>query len=336
MSNNNTPRPLATALWTGPSCRVLVLDDDDLIVRSVSRTLRSHGLVVEATTDPATALAAAQREAPDVVVSDLHMPRSCGAEFLTSIAAIVPDAMRVLMSADPDFRPRLGSLVEARVHTIVAKSELSTLAGLIAAQLRGRLATAATPEEREALAKRVAQGLARPAHEDDEHRYRTARWSASVATAMNLGPEEIEAARLGAILHDIGQCTLPPHAFSRAGSLAPGDRAVITEHPKAGSRIIDAMPALRGALGVIESHHERQDGTGYPDGLAGAEIPAAARVFQVVDAYDAMTRGRPYAKPRSHRAAIAELERLAGSQHDPHAVGALASLGEEGLVAALL
>ncbi len=108
---------------------MLVLDDDDLIARSVSRTLRSYWLVVETTTDAA----AASRETPDVVVSDLHMPYSCGAQFLTSIAAIAPDAMRVLMSADPDFKPKLGTLAEARVHCIVPKSELGSLPDLLIA-----------------------------------------------------------------------------------------------------------------------------------------------------------------------------------------------------------
>ena len=110
-----------------------MLDDDDLIARSVSRTLRSYWLVVETTTDAAAALAAASRETPDVVVSDLHMPYSCGAQFLTSIAAIAPDAMRVLMSADPDFKPKLGTVADARVHCIVPKSELGSLPDLLIA-----------------------------------------------------------------------------------------------------------------------------------------------------------------------------------------------------------
>jgi len=314
---------------------VLVLDDDDLIVRSVARALRSRGLLVEGTTDPAEAIAWARREAPHAVISDLHMPRSCGATFLTTVREIAPNAMRVLMSADPGFRPDVGSLAEARVHALVEKSQLGALAVVLVAQLRGRMDPAATPSERVALAQRVAQGLARPAHEDDAHRHRTARWAASVATGMNLGDDEVEQARLGAILHDVGQSTIPPHAYARAGSLTPAERAVISEHPKAGMRIVDAMPALRAALAVIETHHERQDGRGYPGGLAGEAIPGPARAFRVVDAYDALRQGRPYAPARSHDAAIAELRTQAGREHDPHAVSVLSALGEEALTDAL-
>lgn len=328
-------RGSARASWTGPPRRVLVLDDDDLMVQSVARTLRSRGLLVDTFTDPVAALAAAQRDPPDGVVSDLHMPGSCGAQFLTAIARDVPGAIRVLMSADPDFRPGLGTIAEARVHTLLNKADLSRLASFLIAHLAGRVETPETTEGREALAHRVAHALARVEHEDDEHRRRTAIWAASIATLMNLTAEEVEQTRLGAILHDVGQVTMPDHVLVRTGRLASDDRAQLEAHVAAGARIVDAMPALRGALAVLEAHHERQDGTGYPARLAGDAIKSPASAFQVADAYDALTRGRPYAAPVSHRDAIAELTAHAGKHHDAGAVRAIASLGEDGLAAAL-
>ena len=321
-------------LWTGPPCRVLVLDDDNLIVRAVSRSLRLHGLTVETTTTAEEALAAARREQPTIVVSDLHMPGSCGAQLLASMQTVAPDAMRVLMSADPNFVPKRGTLSEARVHSLWSKSNLGSLASLVLSLLRGRFGAAETPEERETLALFVAHRLGRPQEEDDAHRRRTSVWASHVATMMDLPSEEVEQARLGAILHDVGNITVPQPMFARAGELEPEERSQLEAHPSAGARIVDAMPALRRALQVVGSHHERQDGSGYPEGLTGMAIPAAARAFQVVDAYDAITRGRPYAAARSHREAIAELSALAGHQHDAHAVDALASLGEEGLARA--
>lgn len=326
---------MATEAWNGPPCRVLILDDDALIVRAVARALRSHGLTIETTTDPDEALAAAQREEPHVVISDLHMPKSCGAQFLTSIASVAPGALRVLMSADPAFQPELGSLAEARVHSLVSKSDLGSLTTLLLTLLRGRFEVPKTLEEREALAHRVAHVLARPNAEDDAHRHRTARLASQVATLMNLAPEEVEQARLGAILHDVGQMAVPHRAFAPPGRLGPDDRARLEGHPHAGARIVDAMPGLRAALPVIGSHHERQDGRGYPEGLTGDAIPGAARAFQVADAYDAMTSGRPHAPARSHGDAIAELTAHAGRQHDSRAVSALASIGEEGLATVL-
>ncbi len=314
---------------------MLVLDDDELIVRAVGRMLRSVGLTVEGTTDPEEALAIAMRDPPHAVVSDLHMPRACGAKVLTEIATIAPSAMRVLMSADPDFEPRSGSLADARVHALMSKTDLRRLSGVLVEQLRGRAEAPEDGDDRVALAKRVAHALGRPAHEDDAHRERVAQWTAAVATAMGLPPDEVEHARLGAILHDVGQVTIRDRVLGRKGPLTPDELAHVATHAQAGARIVADMPALRGALPVISGHHERQDGAGYPAGASGGAIPPAVRAFQVVDAYDAITRGRAYTAGRSHSDALEVLVAAAGAHHDRDAVAALHALGEHGLAAGL-
>ena len=324
-----------THLWTGPPRRVLVLDDDQLIVRAVARMLRSVGLTVEGTTDADEALAIATRDPPHAVISDLHMPQACGAKVLAAIATIAPSAMRVLMSADPDFEPRVGSLAEARVHALMNKVDLRKLSGVLVEQLRGRDTAAEESSGRVELAKNIARALARPAHEDDGHRERVVRWTASLASAMGLSPEEVEHARLGAILHDVGQVTIRHRVLARSGPLSPNEREHMATHAEAGARIVADMPALRAALPVIRHHHERQDGTGYPMRASGSEISAAVCAFQVVDAYDAMTCGRAYAAGRSHRDALQALAAGAGAQHGCDAVAALEALGEDGLAAAL-
>ena len=183
----------------------------------------------------------------------------------------------------------------------------------------------------------MAHVLARPSQEDHAHRHRTAHLTSKVAARMDITPEEIEQARLGAILHDVGQIAVPQPVFMRPGPLwsEPDDRAKMEAHPHRWSadRRCDAG-AAGCAVAVIGAHHERQDGAGYPDGLTGEAIPGPARAFQVADAYDAMTCGRPHAPARSHAAAIAELEANAGQQHDDRAVRALAYLGEDGLAEA--
>ncbi|MBX3189796.1 MAG: response regulator [Labilithrix sp.] len=314
--------------WNGPPRKVLLLDDEPLVLRAVSRTLRSLGLEPIATSDPNEALEVARRDAPHVVISDLHMPAACGAQFLANVADVAPDALRVLISADPELEPKLGSLAQAKVHAILSKRRIANLGDLVLEQLRARIEAPTSATEREALARRVAGGLARPAHEDGAHRDRLARGAARVAAAMGLSAPEIEEARLGAFLHDVGQVAVPEHVFARGRPLTPEDRGALERHPAAGERIVSAMPALRAALPVIRAHHERQDGRGYPDGLDGAAIPPAVRAFQVADAYDALTQGRPYRRRRTHGEAIAELSREAGTHHDREAVDALASIGD--------
>jgi putative two-component system response regulator len=324
----------ATHLWTGPPRRVLVLDDDQLIVRAVARMLRSVGLTVEGTTDADEAIAIATRDPPHAVVSDLHMPQACGARVLTAIAAVAPQTMRVLMSADPDFEPRVGSLAEARVHALMSKADLRKLSGVLVEQLRGRFEEPQESADRETLAARIAHALARPTHEDDGHRERVVRWTASLAHAMGLPPEEVEHARLGAILHDVGQVTIRDRVLFRNGPLTLEEHAHMATHADAGARIVAEMPALRAALPVIRGHHERQDGAGYPTRAAGPSIGRAVCAFQVVDAYDAMTCGRPYAAGRPHRDALEALAAGAGTQHGREAVAALEALGEDGLAGA--
>ena len=324
-----------THLWTGPPRRVLVLDDDQLIVRAVTRMLRSAGLTVEGTTDAEAALAIVSRDPPHAFVSDLHMPQACGAIVLAQVASLAPSTMRVLMSADPDFEPRAGSLAEARVHALMSKADLRKLSGVLVEQLRGRADVPDDPVDREALAMRVAHALARPLHEDDAHRERVSRWTASVASAMGLAPDDVKHARLGAILHDVGQVTIRERVLSRNGPLTPEERGHMATHAEAGARIVSEMPALRDALPVIRGHHERQDGAGYPARAPADAIAGPICAFQVADAYDAMTCGRTYTPRRSHREALATLTAGAGTQHARDAVAALTTLGEDGLAAAL-
>lgn len=335
-ASRRSERAQSAARWTGPPRRILLLDDDVLILSVVSRLLRTAGLTVEGTTDHAEALAIARRDDIHVAVSDLHMPDACGASFLTTCADVAPSAMRVLISADPEFMPKVGSLADARLHALMNKSELAKLGSVLVEQLRGRSAEIERDQDRELLARGIARALSRPGHEDDATRDRVARWTSHVAKVMGCSSREIETARLGAILHDVGQIAVRDQVFAPCRRLTQEEQDQLAAHPEAGARIIAEMPALREALPVVRSHHERQDGSGYPANLEGAAIPRAVRAFQVVDAYDAMTHGRPYAPRRSHRDALDELFARAGKQHDRDAVGALDAIGEKGLADALL
>jgi len=122
----------------------------------------------------------------------------------------------------------------------------------------------------------------------------------------------------GFLLHDLGKIGIPDAILLKPGPLTPGERAVIRRHPRLGERIISRVPYLGGpAREVVASHHERWDGTGYPDGLAGAQIPLAARVFALADSWDAMTTDRPYRAALPFDAAVQELADGRGTQFDP-------------------
>ncbi len=158
-------------------------------------------------------------------------------------------------------------------------------------------------------------------HEAIGHSFRVARYATALAAALGVHDEAaLRAIEWGGLLHDVGKIAVPDEILRKAGPLDDEERAVLRTHPRRGYQMLRGLVFLGTALDIVLSHHERWDGTGYPNGLAGEEIPLAARIFAVVDTYDAITSRRPYRPARPHAAAVRELRRVAGSQLDPRLV----------------
>jgi HD-GYP domain-containing protein (c-di-GMP phosphodiesterase class II) len=149
------------------------------------------------------------------------------------------------------------------------------------------------------------------------HSTRVTALAELVALRLGWGEERLKSLRIGGRLHDIGKLALPDTVLCKEGRLEEDELAQIQEHPKIGAKLILRIAALRDAIPYVLYHHERWDGTGYPSGKAGEEIPVEARVLAVADAFDAMTSDRPYRPALSHDEALAEVERCAGTQFDP-------------------
>ena len=149
------------------------------------------------------------------------------------------------------------------------------------------------------------------------HSTRVTALAELVALRLGWGEERLKSLRIGGRLHDIGKLAVPDTVLCKQGRLEEDELAQIQEHPKIGARLILRIAALRDAIPYVLYHHERWDGTGYPSGKAGEEIPVEARVLAVADAFDAMTSDRPYRPALSHDEALAEVERCAGTQFDP-------------------
>ncbi len=153
-----------------------------------------------------------------------------------------------------------------------------------------------------------------------DHAQRLASMALAVGNAMNLDPHEMENLRYGAILHDIGKIGVPDAILKKQSGLDPNEWKVMRQHPEIGARILTPIPRLAGAAQIVRHHHERYDGKGYPDGLAGESIPVGARILTIVDAYSAIVDERVYKSSRSHLEAVAELKKHAGTQFDPDIV----------------
>jgi len=169
------------------------------------------------------------------------------------------------------------------------------------------------------------------------HSERVSTFAVAIGQELGLEGEAMETLRLGALLHDVGKIGVPDEVLRKQGALTPAEFEAIKIHPSAGARILRSIPFLAPHIPIVELHHERPDGRGYPYGLAGDAIPLAARIVHVADAFDAMTSARAYRAARLPVEAIAELRRCAGTDFDgpsvealvvavPRLVGALAPL----------
>lgn len=160
---------------------------------------------------------------------------------------------------------------------------------------------------------------------------RVSKLSAVVALQMGLRGDEVRLIEQAAILHDIGKLGIAEDVLAGAGALSDREWVEMKRHPQMGFEILSSIGSLERSAEIVWAHHERFDGQGYPRALRGDDIPIGARIFAVVDAYVAMTSGRPYRKTMSHAMAIKEIVRNSLTQFDPQVVGAFSTADGLGL-----
>jgi HD-GYP domain-containing protein (c-di-GMP phosphodiesterase class II) len=163
------------------------------------------------------------------------------------------------------------------------------------------------------------------------HSERVGRYARKIAGAMGIEAKEQNRIYLSGLLHDVGKIGIPDHVLLKAGKLTDEEFQIIKQHPEIGARIVESLPQLRDLLPGILHHHESIDGSGYPHGLVGAEIPLQARIMAVADTYDAMTSHRPYRPGMPREKAIEIIQARAGIQWDVDAVKAFLSLSQQTL-----
>jgi putative nucleotidyltransferase with HDIG domain len=234
---------------------------------------------------------------------------------------------------------RLADTMSGMARTGELQSDFPTAGGgsevqLIEETFRGLMATLEESQrarERsyvEAVGAVVTAADARD-HETTGHSFRVALYAVSLAKAMGLHGEQLKAIEWGALLHDVGKMVVPDEILRKMGPLTEEEWHIMKQHPTWGFDMLAEVSFLQAAsLDIIYSHHERWDGQGYPRGIASEAIPLSARIFAVVDTYDAITSDRPYRRARPHAVAVAELQRVAGQQFDPVVVEAFRQLPE--------
>ena len=345
MSNGDE---MARVTDRGP-VRALVVDDEPVVARTVARWLQRDGLVVEIAGSMAEALERAERYPVDVVFSDLHMPGGSGLDVARTFKEMDPAIQVVIMTGNTNLQPAIDAL---RLHADdylvkpFAPAELLHSAGRAAEHRRLLLENRSYRKDLEmrvqVQARRLERSylagihaLVRALEAKDPHTRghsdRVAEFAA--ALAEQIPGMDVETVRLGAQLHDIGKIGVKSTVLRKPGPLTVEEVEHVRTHPRVGEQILAPMLEERTILDIVRHHHERWDGQGYPDRLAGPDIPLAARVVAVADAYDAMTTTRPYRPARSAEQAVAEIAAEAGAQFDPAIADAAARafLGALGL-----
>jgi putative two-component system response regulator len=339
--------------------RLLLVDDDDGLRALLRTTFEAVDVEVDEAPD---AIAARERIAaarPDAVVLDVRMPGTDGVALCAQLkgARATRDVPVVLLTGDDLATDAVAQEVGADALVLKPFSPLELLAVVerVSAGLHAtpfRASRAKRPDEQlllyardlrhmlelergqrrllEAAYHETVSALAGALESKDsstgEHSQRVHRYALELAQVAAPEIVEDESVVYGFILHDVGKIGIPDRILKKPGPLTDPERRVMETHTVLGEQLLSGVSFLQGAgLGVVRSHHERWDGRGYPDGLGQEDIPAAARVFAVADALDAMTSDRPYRKAMSWAAAGRELLAQAGKQFDPAVVEAFRS-----------
>ena len=241
---------------------------------------------------------------PALAFVDLHGDSAAGSAICRRIkGAASTRLLPVVAFADPGEERTVAALDDGADHVLPFPPPRAELHARIRAALRNRLAT-----ERLEDASQVIFALANAVEAKDAytegHTERVGALAVEAGRLAGLDEETCEALRQGGVLHDIGKIGIPNEIINKAGLLTQKERIVMNKHPIIGERICEPLKSLRHLLPIIRWHHEKLDGSGYPDGLKGSQFPVPAQILQLADIYDAITTDRPYHRARTRAGAI--------------------------------
>jgi putative nucleotidyltransferase with HDIG domain len=334
--------------------RILVVDDEDSIREIISSMLTASGYQCRQAASGLEALNILDAGEPfDLLLSDLMMRDLDGKALLEQTRIKYPEMPVIMVTAVHDLSVALGAMRNGAYDYLLKPFEREQLQMAVGRALETRrlkkenqayqanlesLVTARTDQLRHTMVdlersyditlEALGDALDLKDAETEGHSKRVTAFTIAIARAMGLPGDRIRVIARGAFLHDIGKMAIPDAILRKPGALTDPERAIMREHCYRGYHILRKIPFLQEASEIVYAHQEMYDGSGYPRGLKGEEIPLGARIFAVADTLDAITSDRPYRAAQSVAAARDEIARWANKQFDPEVVRVFLTMPE--------
>jgi putative two-component system response regulator len=293
-----------------PAGKVLVVDDLASNLRLLEQLLKAQGYDVLSAGDGDEAMTLVRLEQPDVIVSDVRMPKRDGFDLCRDLKSSPATRLTpvVLMTGSQEVDDRVRAIEAGADDFLTKPIDRPELNARVRSLMRLKRFTDDLDSAEAVLRSMALMVEARDAYTQD-HCERLAQYATALGTTLQLSEDDILTLARGGYFHDIGKIALPDSILLKPGDLTPAEYERVKEHPIVGDRLCGDLRVLHRVRPIVRHHHERLDGSGYPDGLSGDDVPLLAQIISIVDLYDAMTTTRPYRGALPADAAFAQLER---------------------------
>ena len=320
--------------------KIMIVDDEPANLRLLERLFRRDYHVITASSGE-EALQLLNQHDVALLITDQRMPSMTGIELLKRTVSLRPHMVRIILTGYTDVSALVEAINCGHVYKYVAKPwENQELRMTVERALEhyetnrsrheleqaNRRLSLRLQEMTSGLVRAIADALAAKDEYVYGHAQRVSGYASAIARQMDLSTEAAEQISLAAFLHDIGKIGTPDSLLLKPTAFTEEEHCIIKLHSERGARMLSGVPEMTDVAEAIRYHHENYDGTGYTEGLRAEQIPLASRIIRVADAYDAMTRPRPFSKAYDHDAALDQLKVGAGRQFDPEVVRAFARL----------
>ena len=316
---------------------ILTLDDDPIITSTIQAYFQRSGYQVDVENNPYTAIERVRTGSYDILLLDFLMAPICGDQVVEEIRKFNRDLFIILLTGHKSMAPPVKTIRQLDIQGYYEKNDrFDQLELLVESCVKAIKQMRTIQEYKSDLERAYMQTIEILRHvvesrdkETKGHSERVAILAKELADEMHLSPDDIEMIHIAGLFHDVGKIGIPDSILLKNGPLTKEEFQVIKEHPAEGERIILSYAPFKKMLSIVRGHHERYDGTGYPDGKTGNNICLGARIIAVADSFDAMMANRTYRKGLGFDKTMDELEKGRGTQFDPDIVDVFMKLVEK-------